>query len=70
MKLPRPLSNSLQCREALGLVHSPFVRHKPRNRLAVTCDDNFLASFNPVQETPESVFRLKCPNLFHKFRPA
>jgi hypothetical protein len=70
MKLPRSLSNSLQCREAFRLIHSPFVRYKPRNRLTVTCDDNFLASFDTVKETPESVFRLKCPNLLHKCRPA
>jgi hypothetical protein len=65
MKLPRSLPNSLQCREALGLVPSPFIGHQPRNRFAVTCDHNFLALFDPVKETPESVFRLKCPNLFH-----
>lgn len=70
MKLPRSLSNSLQCGEALRLIHSPFVRHQPRNRLAMTGDDNFLASLDPVKETPESVFRFKCPNLVHQFRPA
>ena len=70
MKLPRSLSNSLPCREALRLIHSPFIRHKTSNRIAVTWDDHFLASFDPVKEAPESVFRLKCPNLCHKFRPA
>jgi hypothetical protein len=70
MKLPRTLSNSLQCREALRLVPAPLVRHQARHRFAVTCDHNFFASFDPVKETPESVFGLKCPNLIHTFRPA
>jgi hypothetical protein len=52
MQLPRSLSNSLQRREALPLVHSPFVRHKPRHRFAVTSDDDFLTPFDSIQKAP------------------
>jgi len=60
-----PLANTLQSGASLILADPGGVGNETGNWLAVSSDDDLLASLHPVQQGSEPVLGFKRPNLQH-----